>query len=88
MAHSCCVFLSPDLVHSIRRVLLRPLIHSFPLVLLRFSIHFDILVLSRQMIHSFRTEHPFYAHAQREQIHKVQGRAVGSGACTMLRADG
>ena len=61
------------------------MIHSFPLVLSRLSIHSEFMVPSCLWI---KTEHPFYAHAQREQIHKVQGRAVGSGACTMLRADG
>lgn len=85
MVHSGDVVLSPRMVHSADWVLSEVLIHS------------QLLVLSQQMIHSqfmvpscllIRTEHPFYAHAQREQIHKVQGRAVGSGACTMLRADG
>jgi hypothetical protein len=73
------------MVHSWSVVLSRYLIHSRVLVLSHLSIHSLSMVLSDTLI---RTEHPFYAHAQREQIHKVQGRAVGSGACTMLRADG
>ena len=85
MVHSGDVVLSPRMVHSADLVLSEVLIHSIRVVLSRGMIHFQFIVPSCLLI---KTEHPFYAHAQREQIHKVQGRDVGSGACTMLREDG
>ena len=85
MVNSRVLFLSQQMVHSWDVVLSPQMIHLADLVLSEVVVHSLSMVLSDTLI---RTEHPFYVHAQREQIHKVQGRAVGSGACTTLRADG
>lgn len=73
------------LIHSAILVRSTHLIHSLPLVLSFKLIHSSLVVPSRLLI---RTGPPFYAHAQREQKHKVRGQPCHDDVRTMLRADG
>ena len=77
--------LSQAVIHSLSMVLSSTLIHSELMVPSCLLIHSELLVPSRPLI---KTGPPFYAHAQREQKHKVRGQPCHDDVRTMLRAGG